>query len=185
MDRCIDLLRLFIEEDILTEAELMKELNIGVSRKGTDQVIPYDDVLKMILQPEQPQKIQGSDELLRRLMDTKPNEYRSRYEELVKKIEQKKKLDDILRHLNKTSESEVILTEDDWILRINKDEPKTQLYLYGKLYELSHEEREMLRRRISTDSPVLYQIFEIMKREPQIRDVNDMMNYGRRWFFPG
>jgi hypothetical protein len=184
-DRCIDLIRLFIEQDILTEEELMKELKIGVPVEGNDQVIPYEDVLKMVSQLKPAQETQATDELLRRLLVSKPNMYKEKYDELVKELELKKKIDDILRDLNKTSDSEIILTEDDWILRINKDDPITQLYLWRKLYELSPEEREMLRKRISTDSPVLHQFFEIMKSKPQIRDMNDLMNYGKRLFFPG
>jgi hypothetical protein len=184
-DRCIDLIRLFREQDILTEEELMEELKIGVPVEGTDTVIPFPEFIKMVSQLQQTQEKQAINKLLRRVLHGKPGVYKEKYEKLVKRLESKRKIDEILRYLYNNLESEAVPTEDDWVLKLFEVKSKPLRDLVRRMYGLSMEERENLQKRINSDSPELLKIFDYMKTQPTIRDVNDLLNFQRKQYFPG
>jgi hypothetical protein len=180
MDRCIDLLRLFIEEDILTEAELMKELKIGVSMKGTDQVIPYEEFIKTLSNREIRLRQQLRRERSRRPLVRPPDEYKEKYEELVKKLESKKKVEDLLRYLHKELGSTVKLDQETWILCLYEVKAKPVDYLWAQMKALTNDERKMLEDRIETHHPIMKNLFEYMKDKPTLKTVTDELDY----YFP-
>jgi hypothetical protein len=183
-DRCIDLIRLFKEQGTLTEEELMEELKIGVPVEGTDTVIPFPEFIK-ILSQQQTQKTQAINDLKKSLYLNKPDEYKEKYEKLVNKLESKRKIDQILRYLYNNLESEAVPTEDDWVLMLFEVKSEPLRILMRRLYGLTMEERENLQKRIYSDSPELAKVFDLMKTQPTIRDVNDLMNLQRKQHFPG
>jgi hypothetical protein len=95
LDRCIDFLNLFQENKICTKRELAAKLKIGVPIQGTDEVTPYDDFInRRTLQIESLKKQVTSlnSELLRhKIKLTKSEEMKKNYDQLLKKIDQKKK----------------------------------------------------------------------------------------------
>ena len=50
MDRCIDLLKLFMECDIVTSRKLAEELKMGEPLQGTDKFVSYEDIVSALFQ---------------------------------------------------------------------------------------------------------------------------------------
>jgi hypothetical protein len=171
LDRCIDLLNLFQENKICTKRELATKLKIGVHIQGIDEVVQYDDFIKMKnLQIEHLQKkvtSSNSESLGYEIKLRELEEIKKSYNLLLKNLDLKKKINEILKYLHENLESKIILKEDDWILVIYKYDPVINIYLSEKLHTLNKEERSLLKKRIQTNSEEFEAIFQIFKDIPK------------------
>jgi hypothetical protein len=182
MDRCIDLLNLSREMNILSSQELAARLKIGVPVQGTDTVVPYEDTLANFFE---------QNEFLRKRISSLENEVlaarrsgisifeheelKTRHNKLVNCARIKRKIDEILKYIHDNFNSRIILGEDDWLLEIYECTPEIYLYLHKKLYRLNREERNMLENRIQTKCTELRFLFMFMKGEPTIASVADLL----------
>ena len=182
MDRFIDLLKLFMENDIVTARELAVKLRIGVPIQGTDQVFPYEDILGNYYKRNEDLKNQVSS-LKNQLSTTRSGvsifefvELKTSYEKLVNRARVKRKIEKILKYLHDMLDSKIVLEEDDWVLEVYEYDVVIFPYLLKKLYTLNRTERDMLDNRINTECFEIKWIFRFIKKEPTITSVTDMLN---------
>jgi hypothetical protein len=182
MDRCIDLLKLFMENDIVTARELAVKLRMGVPIQGTDEVVPYEYVLKLNNQQIKALKDQVSS-LKYQLSTTRSGvslhvfeELKTSYNKIVYDLEIKRKIEKILKYLHNMLESKIVLEEDDWILEVYEYDPVIFPYLCKKLYTLTRKERDMLENRVYTECYEFKFIFSLFINKPTIISVIDMLN---------
>ena len=182
MDRFIDLLKLFMENGIVTAGELAVKLRIGVPIQGTDQVFPYEDILGNYYKQNEDLKNQVSS-LKNQLSTTRSGvsifefeELKTSYEKLVNRARVKRKIEKILKYLHDMLDSKIVLEEDDWVLEVYEYDVVIFPYLLKKLYTLNRTERDMLDNRINTECFEIKWIFRFIKKEPIIQSVTDMLN---------
>ena len=182
MDRCIDLLNLFMENGIVTARELAVKLRIGVPLQGTDEVFPYEDILDNYYKQNEALKNQVSS-LKNQLSTTRSGvsifkfeELKTSYNKLANDLEIKRKIEKILKYLYNVLDSKIVLEEDDWVLEVYEYDVVIFPYLCKKLYTLNRRERDMLENRVYTECFVIKWIFRFFKKEPTIRSVFDRLN---------
>jgi len=181
-DRCIDLLKLFMENNIIAARKLALELKMGVPIQGTDEVVPYEYVLDLSNQQIKALKNQVLS-LKNQLSTTRSGvsilefeKLKTSYNKLVNDLEVKRKIEKILKYLHNMLDSKIVLKEDDWILEVYECSPSIFIYLWKKLYTLNRKERDMLQNRINTECVEFKWIFRFLKKEPTIKSVTDMLN---------
>jgi len=182
MDRCIDLLKLFMENGIVSARELALKLKMGVPIQGTDEVAPYEYVLDLSNQQIKALKNQVSS-LKNQLSTTRSGvsifefeKLKTSYNKLANDLEIKRKIDKILKYLHDMLDSKIVLKEDDWVLEVYEYDVVIFPYLCKKLYTLNRQERNMLENRVYTECIDIKWIFRFFKKEPTIRSVSDMLN---------
>ena len=182
-DRCIDLLKLFMENDIVTARELAVKLKMGAPIQGTDEVFPYEDLLDIYYKQNEALENQVSS-LKNQLSTTRRSgvsilefeKLKTSYNKLVNDLEIKRKIEKILKYLHNMLESKIVLKEDDWALEVYEYTPVIFPYLCKKLYTLNRKERDMLQNRVYTECIDIKWIFSFFKKEPTIKSVTDMLN---------
>lgn len=182
VNRCVDLLNLFIENNIVSSQELAVKLKMGVPVQGTDEVVPYEDVLKVYYRQNEA-LIKRTSSLEKQVSIARNGvsrlEYerlKTGYEKLINRARVKRKIDEILKHLHVNLDSKIILGEDDWMLEIYECTPEIYIYLNKKLYGLNRKERNMLESRIKTKCDDIEILFWIFKSKPTITSVTDILN---------
>jgi hypothetical protein len=181
MDRCIELLKVGIEKGSVILRELAVKLKMGVPIQGTNEVVPYEDVLNIF--NEQIEALKNEVTLLKSQVSTARSgisilEYeklKTRYNKLVNRARVKRKIDEILSYLHDVLDSEIVLEEDDWELEVYEYAPAIYVYLCKKLYTLNRRERDMLENRINTECNEFEFIFRLFKDKPTIRSVADLL----------
>ncbi|MCK5643722.1 MAG: hypothetical protein KAJ19_23175 [Gammaproteobacteria bacterium] len=181
MDKCMELLKAGIEKGSVTWREIARQLKMGVPKQGTEDVIPYEDVLKALL--KQNNALQTKTTSLERQISTarsgvslfEHEQLRERYEKLESNVRAKKKTDEVLRFLHSVLDSEIAFEGDDWILEIYEYDPLIYAYLCKELYTMSKEERDLLQSRIDSEYVEFYNIFWIFKGKPTITSVADRL----------
>ena len=174
-DRCIDLLKLFMENGIVTARELAVKLRIGMPIQGTDKVFPYEDILDIIYKQNEALKKQVST-TRSGVSIFEFEKLKTSYNKLVNDLEIKSKIEKILKYLHNMLDSKIVLEEDDWILEIYEYDPGIFSYLCKKLYTLNREERDMLENRVYTECVEFKFIFSLFKNKPTIQSVIDRLN---------
>jgi hypothetical protein len=181
-NRCIDLLNLFVEQGIIDRRELTLLLRMGVPVQGSDQIVSYEDFMRMLSQ-----KIEAKDKRISILESqvrvarggvSMPayEDLKTRYDKLVYNNNVKRKIEKILKYLRENLDSQIILGDDDWKLEIYESIPEVFIYLCKKLYELNKGEREMLQNRITTDCVEFMIIFQMFKDKPTITSMTEVLN---------
>jgi hypothetical protein len=181
MDRCMELLKAGIEKGCVTMREIERLLKMGVPIQGTEDVVPYEDVQKILLR--QNQALRKKNASLERQISTlgssvslfEHEQLREKYEKLESNVRAKKKTDEVLRFLHSVLDSEVAFEGDDWILEIYEYNPLIFSLFCKKLYALSREERDLLQSRIYSECVEFYRIFWIFKGKPTIESVADRL----------
>ena len=181
MDRCMELLKAGIEKGSVTKREIARQLKIGAPIQGMDEVIPYEDVQKILL--KQNQTLQVKNASLERQISAlwggvslfEHEQLREKYEKLESNVRAKKKTDEVLRFLHSVLDSEVAFEGDDWILEIYEYNPLIFSLFCKKLYALSREERDLLQSRIYSKCVEYDDIFWIFKGKPTMKSVADRL----------
>lgn len=175
-NRCLDIVRLMIENNVITENEVLRSLKLGLPIMGTDKIVPYDEAINMTNKV-----MYGKEEIIEglkvnnRALSSNNRVIRNELEGLKAKISKKKKIDLVLISFYNNSECEVTFNESDWILYI-KNIDRSGVGVFGReLYPLNMRERNLVRERIVTENEIIHNIFDIFKIEPTIRDVKDML----------
>jgi len=190
MDRCIVLLKAGIEKGSVIRREIERRLTIGAPIQGTEDVVPYEDVQKILLRQNQALQVKTAS-LERQISVARsgvsPLEHerlRERYEKLESNVRAKKKTDEVLRFLHSVLDSEIAFEGDDWILEIYEYDPLIFSHFCKKLYALSREERDLLQSRMDTECVEFEAIFWIFKEEPTIKSVADRLikNPGKLYY---
>ena len=154
---------------------------MGAPIQGTEDVVPYEDALKVLLR--QNQTLQVKNASLERqasmarggISVVEHEQLRERYEELEGYVRAKKKTDEMLGFLHSVLDSKIVFEGDDWILEVYEYDPLIYVYLCKELYTMSREERDLLQSRIDPECDEFYTIFWIFKGEPTIKSVADRL----------
>jgi hypothetical protein len=189
MDRCIAILNLMIQNEILTTRELAKETRMGSPILGTEDVLPYEDVINNLFVTEKWLK-EEKDKLFRenKLKDAQLEylknstvgrdtykKLKKDYENLGENINRNNKIDRLLLQIHNMTKSEISLSGDSWMLRILELELDSLIFMYRILYTLTKIERKRLQERIYKDCNDLNIVFFMMTNEPQIKSKQDLL----------
>lgn len=172
-DRSLDLIRLFIEKEIISPKDVMIELKFGYNIPYTDMFATYEDMYysaekekelltKKISELEKSKSSKSSTSYYDQFYENK-----NKYEKIEKKLAMEKKVDKILIWLHNNLESEII-NKDNWILYIKEYGHKIAIELCKKIYKLNREERAMLESRIKTYDIRYICYFISLRNEPTI-----------------
>jgi hypothetical protein len=181
-DRCLDLIRLFMENGIISSSEVTRELKIGVPINGSDDVVSYEKMLEIrervhegLNEQVSALRNQVSQLRLNTVSKKRYNELREAYEELNKSLELKKRIDKDLSWLHTQLNSEIILLDDDWALKVKGFDLDILPDFCKLLYSMRADEKKLLQDRIIWDSKILTNVFDYFLDEPCIDSVAEQM----------
>lgn len=174
--RCLVLLRLMIENGVITENEVLRELKLGLPSIDGDKIIPYDEAMDAATNTinscsKEINKLKTEN----RALHFTNNVLRSELDGLKAERTKKNKINSVLRSFYNNCECEIIKNKNDWILKIKNIDNEGLILFCRELYPLTHHERMLVRERIKTDNEKIYRLFDIFKTEPTIRSVTDRL----------
>jgi hypothetical protein len=170
-DRCIGILRILLDNNLLTKQNIEEEFKIGVQNEGSEEVIPYNIALNVYYNQTESLKqeieklnIQLSHYRLNTISRSNYNELYDEHKKLVTQMREKKKIDKILIYIHKRIDSTIEYKEEGLIIHIFDLDPlngELRAYLNDALLTLNSEEINDLESRIIT---INYELKKIIKQ---------------------
>lgn len=175
--RCLDLIRLFMENDIISSSEVSRELKIGVPIVGSEDVVPFEKVLNIREQIHSGKIAELKNQVSQLSSNTDSNakytELNRAYEELNNSLELKKRINKVLSWLFTRLDSEIIIFDDDWALKVKIFDLEVLPEFCEKIYEMQRDERGLLQDRIIYEGNIVTLIFDFFIDEPVMVSMTD------------
>lgn len=172
-ERCLSLVQLFIDNNLLTKEELINrfDLKTEINKKYISH-----DYHNNIINNIENNYMKEINMLNNKIKDLKSDNLRVKKEKekMIKNIEEKELIDEVIKTLSNAFNVERKLVDENIIIEIEEVNKKGIIIFCRELYKLDHKLRKEVIKRINCKDNAFGIIQDYMMKEPVIKSVIDV-----------